>query len=779
MLKLKINGQNANFGSEKDLDVKLYRQFLDLQNLSERSGDKSYTIKIPKNKENNIIFESANCIDTIDKFVRQEEYPVELETDGNNNIIGIFKLTQITDENYEGIFLSNNIAWARKIDGKNLNELTNQDGSAWEFPFIGSSANTAQYSFQWYVENATYANSDVCFPFIARGHFWHSANTQVNRIHDDSCTFSDFPPGVYKMKIAKKIFENIFMSLDGDLLGDSEHQKLFLPFTSGDYYKWNTNLLYGASSSASTIDHDYPQTNHNYFSKSYTDGTNNLTTVNFNPSTIIANPLNRIRDYSFTDLNNASLTAKEYYVAAPGKLNMDLHFKFKAAGLLGTSTIMPPTAPQRTPNLTRGGFILYIHTDAVTDQDIFDDVNSYLWSTSPSAAISNPNVIFYYDVYQSSTYHTPTSFQPFDNTANISVVDTTGNNFLLNAFVYMLYITGGTIDVSIRDVNVFNTMDIRCAWVGYANPQFSQVLRLDEYSWTFSGSTGGSNSINVNIAENLGDMSQLEFLRSWLVENNLFISYNKETNTVRFDTYDNFFLDNTFAYDISDKVDLNNNEPTTLPMGLPRNIYYEYQNDSEDGLVSQDMNYGNLQVSSTNIYTSNDQTLQAVYSSTRLRDYVYMESGVTFDIPCICKKEDLENSDLTTVQWNFNSSYRILKTDTFLTASGQTCYINVDGYPTKILLSLFEDTRDPTKLSLKFDGENGLYERYYQRQYNELERSHKIEVNSKINTFDFNNMEPNVPVKIRNQHYILNNIDGFSPTNASYTKLQLFKKFTN
>lgn len=370
-----------------------------------------------------------------------------------------------------------------------------------------------------------------------------------------------------------------------------------------------------------------------------------------------------------------------------------------------------------------------------------------------------------------------TAFQPYDNTANISATHTLGvDNALFN-----MAITGGSLHVELRDFLVGTGEQLRMAMVAPGNGRKVNAtqINLDSFSWGFSA-TSNYNSSQVNIASNLPATSQLEFVRDFVTTNNCFISYEESTKTVRLDTFNSYFLPNAFAYDITNKVDTNNGDIKISPPDLPANIYLKYTNDDSDALIKQDLEYGNLQISNKdNIYSNNDSAIDCIYSATRLRNFTFMDFGVNANLPTIMSEEDVQVTNTQLVDWKFNSAPRILKLDDYLKDnSGNTLYLLIDGYPTPILLSMFEDNRND-KLSLRFDTENGLYTRYFERYLNSIADSHIIELDSRINSYDYTQMQANVPIKVQNLHYFLGKIDAFKPANDGRTKIQLIRKLTN
>jgi hypothetical protein len=802
MLKLTINNQICDLG-EDGLNARLNRSFLDLQQIDKRTGDFSYTIRLPKTKTNNVIFQHANLINTIDKFVRDEEYTAKLETDGMSSLDGLFKLSNITEDGYEGVLISANVSWARLIQGKNLNELTNRDGTPWSVPYIGASGLTDQYSLAWHIANDNYSNSDVSWPLIPRSYFYHYTGTSIDLFYEDSLTISDIPPAPYELKVVKKIFEGIGWGCDGDIFAKDEHKKVILPFVSGEYFNFNNGLLAAASSSGNTAERLKAQApsfpigaatpyDRFYYNFGLTSEGALLKYLGLN--TIISNANSRLQQYAFQTppyVNSFppliltpgyTTAATSYHTSTNVNLNITVDLTF-TSGVNKTYYNLDNSFVNASASRIRGGYFLYFHIDEYSDRGVYDDLIDYFFNPSPTASLSNPLIIYYFDCFQAACNNSTVGFAPYDANMNVFTTSTLGGTTTPGGH-FNAQITGGSIHTEITNLFFGPNEEIRIGWfqgVPNVSGQLNDVyLSMDLASWSFAGGTSGDTSINLNITENLPDVSQLDFIKDFISRYNLYLSYDENNRLIRFDTFDAFFLPNNFAYDLTNKVDINYGEPRIKPMDLPRNIYFNYANDNGDLLINQDISYGNLQVTSDNIYTQGDQTVNSLFSATRLRTFTYAPSGVSMDLPFILTEADSQDLDTTLISWKFATAPRILKEDDLARdQNGNIIYVTVDGYDTPIRLSRFEDDRDETKLSLRFDLDNGLYANYYSRYLGEIADSHIIELDTRINSNDYINMLPNRPIKLQNQHYFLGSIDAFSPANQTNTKISLIKKFTN
>lgn len=849
MLQFYINNQLADTGDDNNLDIKFNREFVDQTQIDARAGDYSYTIKLPKNNVNNTIFQHANILNVLDKFVKTEELQGKVIVDGMSSINGFVKLSKITEDGYEMALISNNVAWAKLIQGKNLDELTNEDGSTWEFIFTGSDTATTQYSFQWYNEgdNSSFRNSDILFPLIPRGYFFHSANTDSSHFYPDSLSILDIPPAVYEQKIIKKIFGNIGWAVDGDLFINEEHQKVFLPFCSNDKYGWNyLSFAHSACSGATEgVYYDYYRLGGSGTTFPYgqrissfhyetpvveqygNQYPSNINAVWYEPNYTISNAVNlfnfRFNNISFTNQSGNTpglLTGNEYFSSVdevPFDINFNVTFTgLTYAGLYNTNHSHINYGQQFPNGWKRAVTMIYIHDDDYINE-VLDDVSNYYQASV--SAITHPNVIFAYDFLSSyysgggvtDIYFTPYSTGqevsnqiPGDTTIinNLGIYQTSeirGNG--LNVMTFNVEHLRGDIQFQLRNIILLEGQYIRAMTVFPTAPftetytvlpltrrpsttaALYQVCDLFEFTPVLSAVTY---SPNINIAQNLPQISQLDFMKDYISRNQLFISYNQDLKTVRFDTFNGFFLPNDHAVDITEQCDLKYGQPIITPLQLPRNIYFKYSNDKSDILLAQDMDYASLQITSDNVYTEGNQTISSMYSSIRTSDFRYFPGQTAgtdfheFTLPTIITEQGNSIIDLTQIQWTFTTTQRILKDDGPLTdTSGNTIYIMVDNIPSKIRASRFEDTRSYNNLNLRFDTDNGLYYKYYDRYLSQIADSHVVEYNSMIDTNNFNELQPQYPVKVGNQHYFLNRISAFSPNKQQPTKIQLIKKFTN
>jgi len=811
--KLILNGQEATLNNSTK--IILNRDFVDLQNPDAKIGDGSFNIKLPKDKNNSIILEHIEIENLQDKFVRTQEINAVYYVDGRIVHNGIFRITSIDNNYYNGILLGGEVAWSKLLNGKVLSDLKNDDLiTPWSTTFYGFSGSSTPYSQAWYIDNVDYNTQDICFPLISYGNFFTSSIiNSSNGIYLDSLAGDDIPPSVYDLKIIKRIFQNIGWNVNSSIFSSVEHQNVFTPFTSSDRYTWNYGQIMDASASGGTI--NIPQVYSANTQADYSQRINfvgsgtNLKYCDFSIldfPVIINNPAGNIVTQTFTG-QNGSFTSQQYNTPITDIYSFDIeinNWSFKNRGLYRSDFItqfasyLNPITPDSLYFL-RDGFIIYLDDqDGNYTNQVLNNCTQYCWEFYDNLGVTLDNnliVAAYIPSYTANTIF----FQPYDQNANIIVTGNTDcvqySGWTTFPEYFAVDFTGNT-KFEVRDLQIPSGF---CVKMAIFSPAFSSGSTAsfgganisDEVTTGFSAESISVNFFSLknddkdlNIAQNLGDIGQLDYVKSWMNRYNLFIDANFKDKTINFEPYSNYFLPNDFAIDLTSKIDNNKFKPATSPVKLPKNVYFKYSNELNDALLSQDQNFGNLEIYSDNIYTENDKTISLLFSATKTRDFDlytpgFAVSASTITLPSICNQDNYNNTEFSGISWSFAYQPRILKlTGEYAEQSGQTIYTNVGGYQTKILLSEFKN-ETPGKLSLDFDGNNGLYSNYYERFYNEIGDSYILDVKSTINPEDYQNLKSNVPVLLNGQSYILNSIKNFDASKNSITPLSLIKKFTN
>jgi len=817
--RLYINNQVVDLDAKSSIN--LNRDFNDLQNPESRVGDISLNIKLPKTKNNKIIFEHVQVENKQDKFVKTLDYTAEYYVDGRVTFQGIFRILSVENNNFNGVLMGDNIAWAKKLSGKTLRDLKNDDlVTPWSAIFYGWSGSSTPYSANWYINNIDYNTQDILFPLISYGSFFTAQQTPyTNQIFLDSLAGDDVPPSVYDLKIIKRIFQNIGMNVGSSIFSVVENQRVYMPFTASDRYTWNYGQIMAASAnnSAFNVEQVFSATTLADYSEriNFVAEATNLKYTDFiilDFPNITNNPAGNIVTQSFLG-QNGIFTAQQYNCPVTDLYSFDVvinDWMFYNRGFYRTdfstqfaSALNPALASSAyTPTyFLRDGIFIYLDDEygSYTNQ-VMENITRYCWQFYETyfddLAIDNNLVLA---AYIPSHTGTTTFFQPYDDNANIIVTGT--NAYTLysgwsSPFEYYDIKVEGTSRFEFRDILIPSGFSIKVGMFGPAyssgsTATFGGTGIADEISTGFSASSvqieffsSKNDDINLNITNNLPDIGQLDYVKSFLNRYHCYIHCDYSDNTIYFEPYNSYFLSNDFQIEIDDIFDNNFFEPDTEPIKLPKNIYFKWSNDNTDALLKQDLSYGNLQITSDNVYNEGEKTIQLLFSATKMRDFDLITPGFnvsasTISLPSISNEESFSNSELSGITWSFAYTPRLLKlTGEYANLSGVTIFTQVGGYNSKILTSEFKNETEG-KLSLAYDGENGLYTNYFERFYSEIGDSYILNLDAKLTPEYFEKMQTNVPLSLNGQSYFLNSIKNYNVFSTKPSKLSIIKKFTN
>ena len=98
IIELYINNRHCDVG--RDFGVRLNRQLINPGELSIKDAQYSYSITLPPTSNNHTVFNHANIEETRDKFNR--EYKAELIINSVRVFMGLFRLSEITQDKYKG-----------------------------------------------------------------------------------------------------------------------------------------------------------------------------------------------------------------------------------------------------------------------------------------------------------------------------------------------------------------------------------------------------------------------------------------------------------------------------------------------------------------------------------------------------------------------------------------------------------------------------------------------------------------------------------------------------
>ena len=131
LINLKINNVRVDINNDFEFRLNSIKQ--NAENFSQRGGEFSTNIILPKSKVNTKFFNSKDEIASKGQFYFEVPYLAVLEYNGTILFNGTFKLNRITKNGYEGELSSANSSWIGLLEGKQLCTLAynNNDEPTW------------------------------------------------------------------------------------------------------------------------------------------------------------------------------------------------------------------------------------------------------------------------------------------------------------------------------------------------------------------------------------------------------------------------------------------------------------------------------------------------------------------------------------------------------------------------------------------------------------------------------------------------------------------------
>ena len=173
-----------------------------------------------------------------------------------------------------------------------------------------------------------------------------------------------------------------------------------------------------------------------------------------------------------------------------------------------------------------------------------------------------------------------------------------------------------TIDLfaNISEIPTTNT-SIR---VEMYNPVSSYVFSIDVISAEMYNevSSAYSNTYDLDVAANLPDMSQSNFIKYLANAFCLLITTNPYTKVVSFDFFDN--VPTNTVDDWSSKIDISEKAKITPNYGnYLRNNFFKYDNNKSDEGIKTDLDFGEYNIENTNIVSGNKDVYKAPFSASK------------------------------------------------------------------------------------------------------------------------------------------------------------------
>ena len=352
--------------------------------------------------------------------------------------------------------------------------------------------------------------------------------------------------------------------------------------------------------------------------------------------------------------------------------------------------------------------------------------------------------------------------------------------------------------------------------VGVDSSDFSITYECGEY--------------DLNIAKNLPNINCKTFIASFIKQFNLWFKI--VGNTIYFLPVKEYFTKE--AYDITERVQANNWNITKIP--TPNKWSVGYNVDSKDAELnspitacSSEVNeigtYGNVIVNNDNIYAQNEVEDFNIFSSTKfitglvfLVDYteaghtsrlpsidpitgIDITKGFSFyeiladenhSFPSIQSNQSVAQAKVGTLEYDYNYQPRLLYHLGFINDSQFGDYDDkyrvLVGNPkgewqnfarvenwVKLTISSFDTENNNPYPTLRYDGENGLYGRYFDNLVDLYNKSDILILKANLRPKDWVKMDGSQTIRFNDQAYRLLSITDYDPVTNNLCTVKLLK----
>lgn len=754
MSKFTINNKILDVESSFEFPFLLKKNVFSQGEIGARGGVRGVSVKFPPTNNNFLIFDKNCEYDNNNKFYTKLTYNLIIETD---RVIfrGQFYISEYSKkEGIKGFYISNLTNWVNDIAGKSLKDI--QSFNVWSF--LGMQTiieNNQQYLLQGFTHNRTH---DFVFPLISYGTYflpyWSKRtkyidttnygtiiNNPAELINGFEITnedvphigFGDVPPSFYVVNVLKAIFKDIDWTVSGSFFNGEEAAKLIMPYVGdGVVYNWK-NLLDIRMSLVGILPLQIVNFNfYNYTQTDFDAGYQYLTRL------ITTSAVASSYEYIDTGFNTTNPKIfGDFFVPEDGIYEFNI--RIKLALTYGNVAFRPIF-----------GFFLInpeFDSDMVSGQTkYFDDGTHQQWKFDLFSSfllvdeLGNPQ----YLELELATVIPPGVF----------------GNLIDEDFTFQTQLRKGDI---IRFVSIANWVyggGLTAASPLVPDPIFSASIK------NISGDDG------FHIAKNLPDLSQTEFIESLINQFNLYFTTNDEKKVIYFEKRDNFYLQNNVTLDISEYCTIK--DFTIIPNEVPERFKFTYAEDSNDYLnPKSEFEY-------LTIYQNqeDEKVIELPFAATRTAKFTTVFNTLTpsaanlqtpnfknikdFNLNIIAGEEQFnsvqfDSNDNKYIAWNFDYTPRILSMKFGFIDFGTNPFVRRWRYDT--MMDDLTRAGFPTAefLPLEWSELIANWRQFLFLIQHSDTRTIQVKMDSKL----WNKIESNVPIRIKGDYYILQEIGEF------------------
>jgi len=258
------NGNVLDYENDTGLGIKLNRIVDDLRDISKRFGEFSYSLSLPKTKNNRKCFEFPDVKGRREIF-KGKSFGCQVF---NNNVLlldGIIELSGYDSDTYKCVFYSSFTQLVDELKGKKLVDGTFLPTIEWNYEqtikthldanYQNADETDFQFIYSFYKTpfmlsaTTTSDTSSELDDEVQFGVLWNNINSSLNWGKKNPFFYERFPPAIYLKSIFKGIINDAGFSLGGTFFENADIKKIIIPFAgnpedfSGAIQTGTTNYL--------------------------------------------------------------------------------------------------------------------------------------------------------------------------------------------------------------------------------------------------------------------------------------------------------------------------------------------------------------------------------------------------------------------------------------------------------------------------------------------------------------------------------------------------------
>lgn len=846
--RLYVDGQEADFYKSEELAPRITRQIFDLTQLSGAAGDFTLSLVLPNTARNDRLFGWPGDLQARLPFFGQGRRAAVVEVDGQVVIKGSLTIDSREKNGYGATILGNNVAWAELLAARQLRDLatfrrllyTGIRSSIYH-PWPEHVSGSVGLKDIWPTfEGGAY---EVQFPLVGYGNFDSNPedDTTLNPLNglelvkgsagiiDGALIYNDadattgwpfdqfrFYGGAYARDIMRRIFAEAGYRVGGTWFDDPANVNLFVPFVdSGDAQpQWNWGTL-GLMKARTQVPSWYYPKHSAWFGALFNPGdpeppAQYADVIHFSTTLVpgVSNqhltemqyfrvPFDETRfDYSFSNQREQCVALVDQMVDIQVTVSIAEFWNFIIDPFFPAIDVADQAARILSENMGRCLIMILRNppdpADAATGNSTqWDNLeDGFLQNGSP---IENANILAYIDLNAKTFQHVPHTF----GTNHKGYFFNLSDGALPGSF------TLAAPDATFQKGDRYSVVvALRGYWeLGdpFPNQRFF-YQKLVDVSATIEVSNirkpdGTPYPTHLTAAALLPDMAQIDFVKSFIAQSNLFVAVNERAKLVTLNYPNTFLLPGEAAVDWSDKVDMA--QASVAPSCRFRRFVFDMQ--QQEGETLLDWRKYRLVVDNDGRNATDDFEAVLAFAPTAPRTYTWVQHpGLKLPLPTLNTAEEFAKflGALGSGEQQTKLAYkpRLLRWEGFVQTqesappfvvgafgADDTFYRFPMNDSTDIDFSLYQGAFWWPKASVlpnfTWPGSDGLYDSYYADSVRQLLKGVKAVTLVMLRPADMQTLDQRRPVVIDGILYTLNKVEDYNPVVPQPTKCTLIRRY--